>query len=265
MLHLFDFGKDWVISPAGGMTGEAYIAQSSNEKIFLKRNSSPFLAVLSAEGIVPKLLWTKRMENGDVVTAQRWLKGRVLNADEMKSKDVAELLYKIHSSKPLLNMLSRLGKEPVTPHLILRELKTKLESLQQTNQITIALQFLESVEDKVDYPDKVVCHSDINHNNWLLSQEGSLYLIDWEQAVIADPALDLAMVLYWYIEPTEWERWLENYGGSLTDSLKLRLHWYMIAHTLTFMLWYSNHEQHEEAACFGNDLANLNEMIKHVY
>jgi len=69
-------GDDWQVSPAGGATGEAYIAEYGNQKLFLKRNSSPFLAVLSAEGIVPKLLWTKRLGNGDVITAQQWLEDR---------------------------------------------------------------------------------------------------------------------------------------------------------------------------------------------
>lgn len=62
-------GQEWEIIPAGGATGAAYFAQHKGQRLFLKRNSSPFLAVLSAEGIVPKLIWTKRLENGDVITA----------------------------------------------------------------------------------------------------------------------------------------------------------------------------------------------------
>jgi thiamine kinase-like enzyme len=54
-------GSEWELSPAGGATGDAYFAQREGQKLFLKRNSSPFLAVLSAEGIVPKLVWTKRL------------------------------------------------------------------------------------------------------------------------------------------------------------------------------------------------------------
>ncbi len=68
-------GSEWEITPAGGATGEAYFAKFQDRKLFLKRNSSPFLAVLSAEGIVPKLVWTRRMENGDVIHSSalaRW-------------------------------------------------------------------------------------------------------------------------------------------------------------------------------------------------
>ncbi|MFD6443364.1 phosphotransferase, partial [Peribacillus sp. NPDC060186] len=78
-------GQEWDISPAGGATGEAFIAEKDGQKLFLKRNSSPFLAVLSAEGIVPKLMWTKRLENGDVITAQHWMEGRELSQQEMNN------------------------------------------------------------------------------------------------------------------------------------------------------------------------------------
>ena len=40
------------------------MAEQDGQKLFLKRNSNPFIAALSAEGIVPKLVWTKRIETG---------------------------------------------------------------------------------------------------------------------------------------------------------------------------------------------------------
>ena len=61
---------------------------------------------MSAEGIVPKLVWTKRIETGEVVTAQHWKNGRELKSDEMDQTRVAKLLNKIHSSKPLLACLN---------------------------------------------------------------------------------------------------------------------------------------------------------------
>ena len=58
----------WTLDSAGGASGEAYMAEQDGQKLFLKRNSNPFIAALSAEGIVPKLVWTKRIETGEVVT-----------------------------------------------------------------------------------------------------------------------------------------------------------------------------------------------------
>ena len=92
MDHLF--GQDWEITPAGGATGEAFFATNDNQKLFLKRNSSPFLAVLSAEGIVPKLVWTKRMANGDVITAQQCLDGREFKPSEMTQESCSKTIKK---------------------------------------------------------------------------------------------------------------------------------------------------------------------------
>lgn len=252
--------KDWVISSAGGVTGEAYLAQSQHKKLFIKRNSSPFLAVLSAEGIVPKLLWTRRLENGDVLTAQRWLEGRELKADEMKSERVAKLLKKIHQSEPLVFMLSRLGKSAVTPQHFLQGIKDKAMSFYQIDSVNEAISFLSKTVSKVKTRLMRVCHSDINHNNWLLDEEDQLYLVDWDQAIICDPALDLALILYWYIEKQDWETWLRGYGWSLTPDLQIRMHWYMVAQTLLFFFWHSMKGMEKEAQMYLNDLIRYNKL-----
>lgn len=38
--------KEWIITPAGGLTGDAYIATNGDKRLFLKRNSSPFFSSL---------------------------------------------------------------------------------------------------------------------------------------------------------------------------------------------------------------------------
>ncbi|MFB4475389.1 phosphotransferase, partial [Oceanobacillus caeni] len=37
-------GDGWKLTTAGGLTGEAFFAKKDNKQLFLKRNSSPFLA-----------------------------------------------------------------------------------------------------------------------------------------------------------------------------------------------------------------------------
>ncbi|UAK15119.1 phosphotransferase family protein [Sporolactobacillus terrae] len=259
LIHFFD-GDNWEISPAGGLTGEAYMASSGESKLFIKRNSSPFLAVLSAEGIVPKLLWTRRMDNGDVLTAQTWLKGRVLTPNEMASEQVAEMLKKIHSSEPLLTMMKRLGKKPVTTTQLLNRLSSQARGRTETRALRQSLNFLKDTAERAEYPKKMVCHSDINHNNWLLGEdEKNLYLVDWDQAVIADPAMDLAMLLYWYVEEEDWEDWLHLYGLKRTKSLQLRLVWHMIAMTVRFMFWHQEHAEMKKIILFEKDLLWLND------
>jgi thiamine kinase-like enzyme len=240
-------GKEWEITPAGGATGDAYFAEYEGKKLFLKRNSSPFLAVLSAEGIVPKLVWTKRMENGDVFTAQQWLNGRELKPHEMGSEQVAALLRKIHGSKELVTMLKRLGKTPLHPEKMLAAL-TERQRRHPIGAAAVreALSWLRQHVSFLPDDQHVVCHCDINHNNWLLADDGTLYLIDWDGAVIADPAIDIGMLLHLYIPRAEWEVWLHQYGLAWTEGLALRLKWYAIAHTLHSLFWPKGKDSQKE-------------------
>lgn len=245
MEHLL--GQDWEITPAGGETGEAFFAQNNGQKLFLKRNSSPFLAVLSAEGIVPKLVWTKRFENGDVFTAQQWLIGREFSHSDMTDERVVMLLKKIHSSKPLLEMLKRLGKTTLLPSMILAVIKAELdEELADNEIIQKSIIFLENNLTYIQSDEQVVCHCDVNHNNWLLSEDNQLYLIDWDGAMIADPAIDLGLLLYWYIPKENWEDWLNRYGFELNDNLMLRMKWYVLSQTLTSIQWYKKKTRYSE-------------------
>lgn len=245
MKHLLE--HDWEIIPAGGATGKAFFASKNNEKLFLKRNSSPFLAVLSAEGIVPKLIWTKRMENGDVITAQECLNGREFKPGEMTQDGVAELLKKIHESSPLLSMLGRIGKAPYKPEMMLEEVTSMLdEELVSHHSVHQALEFLDNELLNVTCETFTVCHGDVNHNNWLLSENGEIYLIDWDGAAIADPAMDIGPLLYWYIPRDAWDHWLAIYGLEFSDDLQMRLKWYVIAHTLLAIGWHKNQQRYEE-------------------
>ena len=241
------FERDWEITPAGGATGEAFFATNSQQQLFLKRNSSPFLAVLSAEGIVPKLVWTKRLENGDVITAQQRLNGRVCKQAEMSERRVARLLKKIHESTPLVKMLERLGKSPENPHLMLKELESTLtDSMLKIEIVKVALDYLRAHVDYLTFNQWTVCHGDVNHNNWLISDEEELYLIDWDGAMIADPAFDIGPLLYWYAPKNEWAAWLEQYGLELTADLELRMKWYVIVHTIQSIRWHEEKERFEE-------------------
>lgn len=245
MEHLL--GQEWEITPAGGATGEAFYARYEDQRLFLKRNSSPFLAVLSAEGIVPKLVWTKRLENGDVITAQQWLSGRELQPAEMTQERVARLLKKIHRSEPMLTMLSRLENSPLHPETLFKMIQDELDKeVLSLPEVQKAISFLNKEAANVNCEEKVVCHGDVNHNNWLLTEDNQLYLIDWDGAMIADPAIDLGLLLYWYIPEENWEDWLTMYGEKLTDYLRLRMKWYVALQTLSSIQWYKNKHRKKE-------------------
>ena len=241
-------GSDWMISPAGGTSGEAFIAEKENNKLFLKRNSNPFIAILSAEGIVPKLMWTKRLSNGDVITAQKWMEGRELTRPEMQNEEVVGLLSKIHHSSEILDLFMRMGKKPVSPSAYLIKLlnKCKKHDMLENESISQATRFLSRYAQEIDHEKKVVCHSDMFHENWLKGEDDHLYLIDWDQAIIADPALDLSMFLWVYVPRNQWSEWLHHYGLEETNDLLERMNWYLVAQTISYILWHIERRESEK-------------------
>ncbi|MEI3599344.1 MULTISPECIES: phosphotransferase family protein [unclassified Oceanobacillus] len=258
-------GKGWTLTPAGGLTGDAYIATKDNHKLFVKRNSSPFLAVLSAVGIVPKLIWTKRMENGDVITAQEWLEGRDLTKEDMKSGQIMELLKKIHHSPELLHMLMRLGKKPVTSDQSLLEIEGRLVHLgllEQYEEVAVALNYLVKLLPITRNQKLVVCHCDLNHNNLLMSESGEIFLVDWDNAMIADPVIDFGFLLKWYIPKEEWDEWLEKYGVTEHEYLYERMHWYLLLNALDYLSWHSERHEADKVKERLESLSELNQFME---
>ncbi|WP_010651423.1 phosphotransferase family protein [Oceanobacillus massiliensis] len=257
-------GIGWKITPAGGLTGDAFVAEKDNRRLFLKRNSSPFLAVLSAEGIVPKLIWTKRMENGDVITAQEWLEGRALKSHEMQHQRVADILHKIHHSTELLHMLLRMGKKPVTSDESLENLYHLISSMGTVGkheEVQKAVGHLIKLLPTTRNQELVVCHCDINHNNLILTEDGNIFLVDWDNAMIADPVTDFGMLLKWYIPKENWDSWLTRYGVTPSSGLFERMYWYLLHDAIQFLSWHTKRKEPAKAMERLNDLKEINEQI----
>lgn len=255
----------WTLDSAGGASGEAYMAEQDGQKLFLKRNSNPFIAALSAEGIVPKLVWTKRIETGEVVTAQHWKNGRELTLSEMSQRRVAELLKKIHGSKPLLNMLKRMEMEPITPNIMLKKINASLSRDVLTHHIIRkALTYLEDHIPNLDSRFFTVVHGDVNHNNWLLSDRDELFLVDWEGAMIADPAIDIGMLLYNYVPKQQWSNWFNTYGVKESMDLNKRMKWYTVIQSIGMIQWYEEQKRFKDMNTwlkFLNEVMNSNLFI----
>lgn len=229
----YKMDSGWKLHPIGGDTGHAYMGIRAEEKVFLKRNSSPFLAALSVEGITPRLIWTKRIGNGDVLTAQEWLNGRVLTRQEMCSKGVTDIIHKIHHSDHLLGMLRKVKGEVYDPETFLEEYLEGLdESLQTNSFLTGIVSHLRETLYLVKGVKYTVCHGDLNRKNFFLTDNKRLYLVDWESVKIADPMADISLFLIQYVEPEKWPEWLKEYGISQTEAIDARLEWYSLVNRL---------------------------------
>lgn len=232
----YQFDDDWTLEPIGGDTGEAYMGIRKEEKVFLKRNTSPFLAALSMEGITPKLIWTKRASTGDVITAQEWLTGHELSAIEMQQGSVIKLIHRYHHSDNLYNMLVKIGGKCYEPADLLAIYTEGLHPhLQSHSFLGMVLQYLQQVIGGVENARKTVCHGDLNRRNLILSDDNRLYLVDWEMVKIADPIYDITQLLVQYIDYADWEHWFELYGLKVTEDVYYRIEWYAMFNLLSLI------------------------------
>ncbi|MGX7058530.1 phosphotransferase family protein [Vagococcus humatus] len=253
----FQFDKRWSLQPIEGDTGQTFMGVKDSEKVFIKRNSSPFLAVLSREGIAPKLMWTKRTGDGDILIAQEWLDGQLLTPVEVgKRLDVVETLQHLHTSDSLKKMLYRVGGKEQQAFDFLSEYARQLP--QDLKHNTYLLQVFRYLEDHIPSTNELrACHGDPVHTNWLLSTEGRLYLVDWDSTKLADPASDLGIVLGRYVPFSEWENWLKLYGIELTDDLLNKIYWYS---GIDYLLRIKKHFLYRDYQQMNRELIMLKEI-----
>lgn len=220
----------WKLHPIGGDTGQAYMGTRNQEKVFLKRNTSPFLTTLALEGIAPKLIWTKRIENGDVLTAQVWCNGRTLEAQEMTAPRVIEILRTVHQSKTLRRLLEQVGGKYLLPTDLLDHYVKELPvALKQEATLQKTYHYLIETLDQVDKIEPFCAsHGDVHPDNYLLSEADELFLVDWDNAVLADDAYDIGQLLARYIPFNQWQEWLTSNHLPQSTEHKFRMYWYAL-------------------------------------
>lgn len=238
--------EDWQMHPIGGNTGKAFMGVRHDEKVFFKRNTSPFIAALSATGIAPKLKWTQRTYSGDILTAQEWKDGSLLTKENMQDEAVIQLIKDIHESTFLLNRLKFVEGKVCRPldliDLYFQDLAPSLHTHLFFNKIISHLE--DSIDDDFYDVDYVVCHGDLNHNNFLVDSDQQLFLVDWDNVRIADPISDITLLLCQYYNPSEWMDWFELYDFEITESFSKRVTWYSLMSCLFLAKQYFNENRH---------------------
>ena len=219
----------WKIRPIKGDTGKTYLGLNAEEKVFIKRNTTPMLAALSKEGITPKLVWTKRMGNGDVLTAQEWLEGRILESDEIGERnDVIDVLYHLHHSHSLKNMLEKIGGATYSPQQMLGDYQEDLpEKLQENDFLMLVYRYLIEHVPGFQGKDKTVVHGDVNCRNWVVCNH-YLYLVDWDSVMFSDSFVDIGTILGHYVPTSNWSQWLISYGIDPNSENLEKTYWYAL-------------------------------------
>ncbi len=213
--------------PVKGGSGNAYTAHTDESRVFIKKNANPMLTSIYLEGITPRVLWTKRTAEGDMLSAQPWINGHTLTSQEMEDTQINQILSHLHKSRKLVDSYKKLGSSAVQPGSLLENIYGGSLALQ--NNIFLS-GIVEEMRKQVPtlYPEEVtVVHGDVNHNNWLVDDETKrIYLVDWDTVFLSDPMVDMAYILAHYIRPVNWSRWLTYSGYQPRKNVMEKVAWY---------------------------------------
>jgi len=85
-------------------------------------------------------------------------------------------------------------------------------------------------------------HGDVNRSNWLVDAHNRVYLVDWDRARLDDPALDVGMLLHWYVPAALWPLFVREYavGGLVRpdpEALLARARIRYPLHAVDVCLW----------------------------
>lgn len=129
--------KELSLTPIPGKSGKAYMGTyPDGGRVFVKMNTTPILAGLAKEQIAPQLLWSRRLPDGNVMSAQEWLNGEILTPNGMSKKQVVNILTRLHRSRPLMTQLKKLGYPVESPLELLNSWSNRLPiALRQNHYI----------------------------------------------------------------------------------------------------------------------------------
>ncbi|EHJ55873.1 hypothetical protein HMPREF9318_01195 [Streptococcus urinalis FB127-CNA-2] len=220
--------QDLVLTPLRGKSGKAFKGTYPNgDSIFVKLNTTPILPALAKEQIAPQLLWAKRMANGDMMSAQEWLNGRILTREDMSSKQIVHILLRLHKSKPLVNQLLQLNYKIENPYDLLVDFESNAPlQIQENTYIQAVVKELKRSLPEFNSEIATIVHGDIKHSNWVITTSGMIYLVDWDSVRITDRMYDVAYLLSHYIPEVRWPEWLSYYGYKNNEKVRQKIIWY---------------------------------------
>ena len=96
-----------------------------------------------------------------------------------------------------------------------------------------------------------IVHGDVRHSNWIETNSGLIYLVDWDSVRLTDRMFDVAHLLCHYIPEYRWVEWLTNYGYKNNQTVMNKLFWYaQLSYLSQITKYYEN-----------QDLDNVNREI----
>lgn len=240
-------GQDWALSlPAHGTGHESYFAKSGVGEYFIKLVAAPErYRLLASLRVTPCLVAAGALRDGTNLVIQEKIIGHIPTRLDFHSRlaQFAGIIQTIHHHEDLKRLL------PQTPSDLFRS--AGLDAFTQLEQrwrrfkhlvpssavfVEKSLSQIKTQIDQMQGGGLVASHNDPCNGNWLISADGTVYLLDFESMSRDDSALDLGALLWWYYPPHLRGDFLSLAGYAKDATIWLRMRIRMAMHCLNIIL-----------------------------
>ncbi|MGE5124397.1 MAG: phosphotransferase [Acidobacteriaceae bacterium] len=238
--------QSWEFTLPHGYGSESYFAHANGQNYFVKLNAPVriYLAMASI-GLAPPVLALGYLEDGTSLLVQPRIAGRNPTQRDyhVLLGQVAGVINKMHNSPEVQQALSPAISDQSSPLALQALARVRIRWEQYKDQVPAVASLIDEglatlAEQSHDLQGEgvVASHNDICNANWLLSPDGSIYLIDPDAMSLDDPACDIGAILWWYYPPELRLRFLETCGFVEDKQFEKRMHVRMALHCLHITL-----------------------------
>lgn len=238
--------RNWELTLPYGWGHETYFAVGGNHSCFVKLGgqTAQYKAMASLE-LTPPVLAAEQLADGTTILVQPIIRGHNPSRRDFQEQlePIATMVRQIHHSPEIKQVL------PPAPSPHYRD--AGLAMLGQVEARWAPVK--ESVSSVAGFVDEsltrlkeeilaftgsglAASHNDICNANWLIAEDGRIYLIDLDAMSPDDPANDMGALLWWYYPPAQRRRFLEIAGHPLDAAFQERMRVRMVLHCLHIIL-----------------------------
>jgi thiamine kinase-like enzyme len=239
--------QTWEIGlPPQGTGQETYFVRNSEQSYFVKLGAeTERYQVMSKLSLSPQVVAVGHLEDGTSILVQPQVSGKKPMRKDFHQywRKFAESIRITHQSASLKRILPKrisdrhkdVGEE------ILEEIEDRWEQYDSrlpayAEYIGQSIQYLKKQVSLFTESGLVASHNDVCNGNWLVTAEGTIYLLDYESMSLDDPALDLAAILWWYYPPEMRDEFLRVAGYRNDEEFRNRMRIRMAIHNLNIVI-----------------------------
>ena len=259
--------RSWKFTLPKGYGNETYLAHGNEHVYFVKLGVQiPRYQAMLSIGLIPQVLAAGHLADGTSIIVHPYLVGRTPSRKDYRNhlEKIASMINRMHHSSEVRRVLPEASSDHF--NIVGAEVLTSIQQRwkyfraqvpKEADFVDKSLDYLEQQVRDFQGTGLVASHNDICNANWLITPDGSLYLLDLESMSLDDPAFDIGATLWWYYPPGLRRRFLEIVEHANDRAFETRMQVRMAMHCLNITLPRQASFDEFDPASFAEDLIDF--------